>query len=581
MLQRYVAGCILGLAALGACNSDFHDVPLTAKAAQCSDGPACPGADYPNATESCDGGECRLTCESGYHDCDGQQSTGCEVDVRIEPLHCGGCGQACPAMPHAVASCEHGVCRYECLEPYADCDGDEANGCESDLQAGAKTCGDCERSCPTVPGAVAACRQGQCGFDCDPGFEDCDGLPANGCETDVYASLQHCGRCGVQCLAGPRGTAECVLGRCELSCDDGTADCNDEPTDGCETDTTSVQHCGFCNRVCQANHGTATCDQGMCRIECSPGYDDCDGDPANGCEIDLASDRFHCGVCGHACTEGSCAGMRCTPTIIASGIVMLATIALDDSRVYWTAQSPATVASANKDGTASDVQIESSGSGQGLVVDSAYVYWTEPGTGRVRRWLLGGSMIEEVGQSAGKWMALDPQFVYWSDDSSVMRRRRDLIEAAEPWAMLGCETSAMASDGQTIFWACANTIFRDCGEGIILLEHSAEALAVDDTHVYFTVSGEGSVHRVPKLGGSSELLGSCEGPAGGVAVDEARVYWSCRDSQSIWQAPKSGGEPELVVAASQSPGQLLADATRLYWIEGGAGPSGAVMKMIK
>lgn len=34
---------------------------------------------------------------------------------------------------------------------------------------------------------------------CEPGYNDCDGLAANGCETSVMDSRQNCGQCGHSC----------------------------------------------------------------------------------------------------------------------------------------------------------------------------------------------------------------------------------------------------------------------------------------------------------------------------------------------------------------------------------------------
>lgn len=45
---------------------------------------------------------------------------------------------------------------------------------------------------------------------CATGTGDCDGNPANGCETDLRASAEHCGKCGRKC----GGTATCTQSEC-------------------------------------------------------------------------------------------------------------------------------------------------------------------------------------------------------------------------------------------------------------------------------------------------------------------------------------------------------------------------------
>jgi hypothetical protein len=40
---------------------------------------------------------------------------------------------------------------------------------------------------------------------------------------------------------------------------------------------------------------------GRCQLRCAPGFADCDGNPSNGCEANLSSNE-HCGFCGNNCT---------------------------------------------------------------------------------------------------------------------------------------------------------------------------------------------------------------------------------------------------------------------------------------
>jgi len=53
---------------------------------------------------------------------------------------------------------------------------------------------------------------GECGGRCAEGRAECDGDPANGCETDIARDRFHCGACGVRCEAG----GGCAEGRCAL-----------------------------------------------------------------------------------------------------------------------------------------------------------------------------------------------------------------------------------------------------------------------------------------------------------------------------------------------------------------------------
>ena len=63
-----------------------------------------------------------------------------------------------------------------------------------------------------VPNAYGACLAGACAIvGCAPGFGDCDGARANGCEVDTTSDSAHCTGCGRSC-----GGGACDSGLCEL-----------------------------------------------------------------------------------------------------------------------------------------------------------------------------------------------------------------------------------------------------------------------------------------------------------------------------------------------------------------------------
>lgn len=96
----------------------------------------------------CADGQCR--CEEGYADCDGDPSTGCEVDVRRDALHCGRCFQPC-----ANGQCEASTCH--CADGYRSCDDLASTGCEVDVRSDSHHCGACELDCEG-----GACLEGVC-----------------------------------------------------------------------------------------------------------------------------------------------------------------------------------------------------------------------------------------------------------------------------------------------------------------------------------------------------------------------------------------------------------------------------------
>jgi len=88
----------------------------------------------------------------------------------------------------------------------------------------------------------------------------------------------NCGGCGVVCPFIGAG-ASCVNGVCRLFCPPGTGDCNLDPTDGCETNTSSsITNCGSCGTSCSTlGYAISECIGGRCQGVCAPGFLDCDG----------------------------------------------------------------------------------------------------------------------------------------------------------------------------------------------------------------------------------------------------------------------------------------------------------------
>jgi plastocyanin len=92
-------------------------------------------ASRPNAVRTCASGACGFACSSGFADCDGVATTGCEANLNSDPAHCGSCSVVCSAS-HGTPSCAVGSCRISCDRDYGNCDGNVTNGCECTLVNG-------------------------------------------------------------------------------------------------------------------------------------------------------------------------------------------------------------------------------------------------------------------------------------------------------------------------------------------------------------------------------------------------------------------------------------------------------------
>lgn len=164
--------------------------------------------DLQNTTAKNDDDGGPAPCNSGRASCDGNPANGCEVDLQTHAGNCGACGNACPPAPNATPACLAGKCGFSCQAFTDDCDGDASNGCEAPVEKDLLNCGACGHVCGTQNTESTECLLGKCKPVCSPGFADCDLNDANGCEADLSAPTT-CGKCGTNCLEGG-----CTAGKC-------------------------------------------------------------------------------------------------------------------------------------------------------------------------------------------------------------------------------------------------------------------------------------------------------------------------------------------------------------------------------
>jgi hypothetical protein len=102
-------------------------------------------------------GACQLTCVSGFGNCDGDPSNGCETPLDTVD-NCRSCGNAC-VFANATAACGAAGCEIaSCDMNFENCDATLGNGCEADLLNARRTCGDCMTDC----GGGNKCCNGMC-----------------------------------------------------------------------------------------------------------------------------------------------------------------------------------------------------------------------------------------------------------------------------------------------------------------------------------------------------------------------------------------------------------------------------------
>jgi hypothetical protein len=204
-------------------------------------------------------GTCEVVCKAGFADCDGKPENGCEADIS-GTQNCGACGSDCSKLPNvASSSCDGTSCtKLTCKSGFGDCDGIASNGCERALDT-ASDCGACDKPCSPAHGS-GTCNAGSCAVtSCDSGYDDCNKKPDDGCEASLNDPA-HCGSCGNACGTGlycDNGECACTetsqcgaanVECCDNRCVDTYSVCFYAP---CPIGTDrSIVNCGGCGVFC-------------------------------------------------------------------------------------------------------------------------------------------------------------------------------------------------------------------------------------------------------------------------------------------------------------------------------------------
>jgi len=175
----------------------------------------------------CVGGSCLPGC-SDSHPCNiGQTCCGQQCfDLITDENNCGSCNNVCAGSPHAQVLCQNGICQQGICNPgYADCNGDSADGCETNTVA--------DGPCTCAPGETEPCYLGAPGTagvgPCKAGTRTCndDGLGWGACKNQVLPQPEICNNNIDENCDGTKDNAADLdndgWGSCEGDCNDNNA----------------------------------------------------------------------------------------------------------------------------------------------------------------------------------------------------------------------------------------------------------------------------------------------------------------------------------------------------------------------
>ncbi|MEZ4225442.1 MAG: protein kinase [Polyangiaceae bacterium] len=417
---------------------------------------------------------------------------------------------------------------------------------------------------------------------CEPGFANCNQLPEDGCEANLNDDALHCGACGTVCssaaIDGVCQAGQCVVRKC---LDRGRRDCNADFSDGCETDVNAdPQHCGKCEARCSDEGArSVSCDAGSCVLKCSPNRSDCDEKATNGCEAQLQSDPANCGACGVSCQNRSCDGGLCEPERFAEVATEGLVAASGEDVAIWdkkAGQIQLRTASAEP-----EVLWRTRASLTALVLSKELVVWAQDKPAMV--YGLARDPKARPKRLAGPLpspsdlvLTADRRFVsFVADRGRIVTAPLDktILEgggreaqcAAKPQAYAGnAERQLCCAKGEPL----ASVVCADggCDEKKYSVP-CPSGLSVDAERVYFAQGTR--IVRVELESGKIERWLSRRKPVSDVALQNGWLYWN-EAGQELWRAPLASEKPSAHaqrLARATAPASFFVGEGAAFWFQ--------------
>jgi subtilisin-like proprotein convertase family protein len=277
---------------------------------------------------------------------------------------------------------------------------------------------------------------------------------------------------------------------------------------------------------------------------------------------------------------------------LATGLSNPNDVTVDDTSVYWTEYGSGTVKKVSKGGGSVTTLVSSLYSVSGLTVDGSYVYFGEDvgsNAANIKKVPKnGGSVITLASGQPSAWkVTVDGSSVYWTDGYGGTIRKVPINGGSVSTLATGSDAPAgIAVDSMNVYWTefvnpgAVRKVPISGGSVTTLAYYSnTPGIAVDGTNVYWTeyVSiNNGKVNKVSVTGGSVMSLATGLNSSWDVAVDGTSAYWVENFSGgSVKQVPITGGCIVTLASSLGEPVAIAIDSNYVYWIERNGGGSGA------
>lgn len=253
--------------------------------------------------------------------------------------------------------------------------------------------------------------------------------------------------------------------------------------------------------------------------------------------INLQANEQNCGRCGHDCLGGRCERGKCQPHRLASGFTDPIGVTLAGD-FLWVGHAQGLDRVPLEGGDPTRI---ASTPGIGFVTSTATdVFWASGAGNAIRRVPVGGGESAVVKGSVENifGIALSPSFVFFSRPDQKLLQRIPFTtteSAATP------EDLATDLDVSGIAWAGGSLFAAAYNAGVV---------------VEIADDGKGARREIMKGGRPF-----------GVAVDGDDVFVTRGEAFDLVRVPRGGGTPEVLASGLDGPGGIVLTATAFYFTE--------------
>ena len=110
--------------------------------------------------------------------------------------------------------------------------------------------------------------------------------------------------------------------------------------------------------------------------------------------------------------------------------------------------------------------------------------------------------------------------------------------------------------------------FGHCALGLIKHLNAASGIAVDDTYAYYGNHVDGTISRVPLIGGTAEqivTMGVTGQQTEMLVLFGSELYWTTYSAQSVLKAPKAGGTATPLSSIEHVAYGIASNGTDVFW----------------